>query len=158
MVLGVLVAVTLLLMVVAYFIHVGQPRDTDPTVQTITEARIQPVGSVYAGATGAAAQAAAEEAARAAAEAQVAFDGSLDGSTIYSGACAACHNSGAGGAPLLVAAAWQARIAQGTETLYRHAIEGFTGQDGLMPPKGGMPSLSDEQVIASVDYMLDNID
>ncbi len=46
------------------------------------------------------------------------------------------------------------RSAQGRDTLYQHAIEGFTGEAGLMPAKGGNLSLDDEDVKAAVDYML----
>ena len=48
---------------------------------------------------------------------------------------------------------WQPRLAQGKDTLYKHAIGGFTGAKGMMPPKGGNASLSDAQVHAAVDYM-----
>ena len=43
------------------------------------------------------------------------------------------------------------------DTLHKHAIEGYTGSAGLMPAKGGNPALTDEQVIASVDWMIDNL-
>ena len=119
--------------------------------------RIAPVGDVYAGSTGAAAQAAAASAAAAQAASQVAYGGTLDGSVIYNNLCAGCHTSGAGGAPTLVQAQWTSRLAQGTETLHRHAIEGFTGAAGVMPARGGNPALSDEQVIASVDWMIENL-
>ncbi len=117
----------------------------------------RPVGAVYAGATGAAAQASAQAAAAAAAAAQVAYGGTLDGEVIYNNLCAGCHTSGAGGAPTLVAAQWAARLAQGMDTVNRHAIEGFTGAAGVMPAKGGNPALTDEQVSATVDWMLDNL-
>ena len=42
--------------------------------------------------------------------------------------------------------------------LHRHAIEGFTGSTGMMPARGGNPALTDEQVIASVDWMLENLE
>ena len=48
---------------------------------------------------------------------------------------------------------WAPRIAQGNETLYKHAIEGYQGAKGMMPPKGGNSTLSDADVKASVDYM-----
>ncbi|MFC4728977.1 c-type cytochrome [Coralloluteibacterium thermophilus] len=156
-ILGILMAVAVFLIVVAVSIHFSQPREVDPSVQARVEQRIRPVGDVYAGATGAAAKAAAEEAARAAAASQVAFGGTLEGDVIYNGACAACHGTGAGGAPTLTRGEWGARLAQGSDTLHRHAIEGFTGSQGLMPAKGGMPSLTDEQVIAAVDWMVDNL-
>ncbi|RBL11551.1 c-type cytochrome, partial [Xanthomonas oryzae] len=49
-------------------------------------------------------------------------------------------------------------IAQGKDTLYKHAIEGYAGPDGgIMPPKGGNPGLTEEQVRATVDWMLGNL-
>ena len=98
-------------------------------------------------------QAAAEEAADSAQQ-QVAFGGSMDGEMIYNSACQACHMSGAAGAPLLVAAQWEDRLAKGKDTLVSHAINGFNA----MPAKGGRTDLSDEQVRASVEYMLAEIE
>ncbi|KAA2284104.1 c-type cytochrome [Arenimonas fontis] len=139
-----------------YFNSRIEPEE-NPVAVAATEARIRPVGEVYAGATGAAAAAAAAEAAAKAAAGQVAYDGTLDGQVIYEALCGACHTSGAGGAPRLERAAWAARIAQGIDTLNRHAIEGFQGEAGVMPAKGGNPALTDEQVIATVQWMLDNL-
>ena len=51
----------------------------------------------------------------------------------------------------------RARIAQGADTLHKHAIEGFQGNAGIMPAKGGNPALTDEQVIATVQWMVDNL-
>ncbi|MBY6204344.1 c-type cytochrome [Halomonas denitrificans] len=93
---------------------------------------------------------AAAETASAGAAPQVAFDGSLDGAMIYDRVCAACHDSGAAGAPMLVAADWTDRLPKGEDTLVDHAINGI----GVMPAKGGRSDLSDEQVRASVEYML----
>src|SRR5699024_1698157 len=122
--------------------------------QAAVDERLQPVAGVYAGETGrAAAQAAAEEAA-ASAEAQVAFDGSTDGEMIYSQVCAACHDTGAAGAPKLEAGDWTDRLEKGRDTLLTHAIEGFNA----MPARGGRSDLSDEQVAASLDYMLDQVE
>ena len=89
---------------------------------------------------------------------QAPFDGSLDGQVIYDNVCMACHTTGAGGSPKLVHAEWDARVAQGNETLYKHAIEGYTGNSGLMPAKGGRTDLTDEQVKASVDYMISHLE
>ena len=47
---------------------------------------------------------------------------------------------------------WGPRIAQGSELLYKHALEGFTGPKGTMPPKGGS-TLPDADVKAAVDFM-----
>lgn len=80
----------------------------------------------------------------------------LTGPQVYNQACIACHGSGVGGAPVVSnAEAWAPRIDKGLETLYLHAIEGFTGDAGYMPPKGGRLDLSDAEVQAAVDYMVE---
>lgn len=71
--------------------------------------------------------------------------------TIYTASCAACHTSGAAGAPKLGdKAAWAPRIKGGNDGLYNSAING----KNAMPPKGGNASLSDGDVKAVVDYMV----
>ncbi|MFC3550794.1 c-type cytochrome [Lysobacter cavernae] len=157
MVIGFLVVVTVGLMIGAYFVHKQIPPEIDPAVAQRQLNRIAPVGAVYAGSTGAASQAAAAAAAAAKAASQVAYGGTLDGAVIFDGLCAGCHKSGAGGAPTMDQAHWGPRLAQGKDTLHKHAIEGFTGAAGVMPPKGGNPALTDEQVIATVDWMLGNL-
>lgn len=79
------------------------------------------------------------------------------GPQVYNGACNVCHGSGVGGAPIVGDTdAWTARIALGSDTLYDHAINGFAGETGAyMPAKGGQMGLSDEEVIAAVDYMIE---
>ncbi len=158
MVIGFLVLVALGLAVGAYFLHGALPPETNPRAQAIVEGRIAPAGAVCAGEPGAPAQAAAAAAAQAAASSQVAYGGTTDGEVIYNNLCGACHTNGVGKAPMLTAAGLGARIGKGKDTLYKHAIEGFTGPDGgTMPPKGGNPALTDEQVHATVDWMLANI-
>jgi cytochrome c5 len=157
MVIAFLVAVTLVLILLGLYINSQQEPEPNPVAQAAMAQRVQPAGGVYAGSTGAAAQAAAAAAAAAASAGQVAYDGTLDGQVIYDNLCGACHTSGAGGAPKMVRAEWTARIAQGMDTLHRHAIEGYQGSAGIMPPKGGNPNLTDEQVIAAVDWMVDNL-
>ena len=39
------------------------------------------------------------------------------------------------------------------DVLTRHAIEGFMGEQGYMPAKGGRMDLSDDEVAAAVEYM-----
>ena len=46
------------------------------------------------------------------------------------------------------------RIAKGVDTLHMHAIEGFKGDKGFMPPKGGRVDLSDAEISSAVDYIL----
>jgi cytochrome c5 len=62
-----------------------------------------------------------------------------------------------GGAPKLEKSAWADRIKQGIETLDKHALEGFKGAAGQMPARGGNPALTDEQVKATVKWMVDNL-
>ncbi len=157
LVIGFLMLVTVGLIVGAMYLDSQLLQDPDPNVAKRTQSRIAPIGAVYAGATGAASQAAATAAAAAAAASQVAYGGTLDGAVIFDSLCAGCHKSGAGGAPTMLAAQWTARIAQGKDTLNQHAIEGFTGAAGVMPAKGGNPALTNEQVTATVDWMLSNL-
>lgn len=82
----------------------------------------------------------------------------LSGPQVFNEACIVCHGSGIGGAPVLEdRAAWETRIAQGRDTLYLHALEGYTGSAGYMPPKGARLDLSDDEVNGAVDYMLSQI-
>ncbi len=75
------------------------------------------------------------------------------GKTLYNTACVACHGAGIAGAPKFADnAAWAPRVKQGSAVLYEHAIKGFQGKAGMMPPKGGS-SASDDEVKAAVDYM-----
>jgi len=79
----------------------------------------------------------------------------LAGEDVYNQACFACHGAGVAGAPKFGdAAAWAPRIAQGADTLHTHALQGFQGKGGFMPPKGGRTDLSDQSVINAVEYMV----
>lgn len=83
----------------------------------------------------------------------VVASGPRSGEEIYNSKCLACHNTGAAGAPKLGdVAAWAPRIAQGNDTLYTHAISGFKG----MPAKGLCMDCSDDEIKATVDYMVEN--
>jgi cytochrome c5 len=75
------------------------------------------------------------------------------GKALYTQTCAACHGAGIAGAPKFAdKAAWAPRLAQGKPALYDHALKGFQGKTGMMPPKGGS-SAPDGDVKAAVDYM-----
>lgn len=79
------------------------------------------------------------------------------GQNIYQQACATCHNAGLAGAPVVGdAAQWNTRAAQGMDVLVDHAVNGYQGSAGYMPPKGGQVQLTDDEVAAAVQYMLDN--
>ncbi|MBD8657597.1 cytochrome c5 family protein [Oxalobacteraceae sp. CFBP 13730] len=76
------------------------------------------------------------------------------GKKAYDTACIACHGAGIAGAPKFGdKVAWSARVGQGASVLYDHAIKGFQGKAGVMPPKGGS-ALPDADVKAAVDYMV----
>jgi cytochrome c5 len=75
------------------------------------------------------------------------------GKKLYEAACQACHATGVAGAPKFGdKAAWADRIKQGSAVLREHAIKGFQGKSGMMPPKGGSAA-PDDEVKAAVDYM-----
>ena len=77
------------------------------------------------------------------------------GQKVYEESCRSCHAEGMAGAPKLGdQAAWSERIAQGMEILTQKSIEGFSGETGTMPARGGNASLSDDQVRAAVEYMV----
>lgn len=74
----------------------------------------------------------------------------LSGEAVYTGNCLACHGSGAAGSPKFGdAAAWGPRIAQGYDTLVKHALSGIRA----MPARGGNPDLDDVEVARAVAYM-----
>ena len=78
------------------------------------------------------------------------------GKSVYGKVCAMCHATAAAGAPKPGDKAdWGPRIAQGMEVLNKHAIEGFTGAKGVMPPRGAAATLTDDEVKAAVAFMVD---
>ena len=78
------------------------------------------------------------------------------GQAIYSSSCLICHGNGVAGAPTLNdKEAWTKRLEQGMDTLVKHAVDGFLGDKGIMPAKGGNLSLTDEQVKNAVYYMIE---
>jgi cytochrome c5 len=88
-----------------------------------------------------------------------AVDAPLTGLAVYNEICISCHAPpGIGGAPALGDGdAWAARIAQGMDTLIDHALHGFSGSTGIMPRKGGRVDLSDEDIIAAIEYMVEQV-
>jgi cytochrome c5 len=115
--------------------------------------RVKPVADVVIAGS---AEASAEQAAAAAAPAPaapvaVAAASGNPGEGVYQQACAACHGAGVMGAPKFGdKGQWAPHIAKGKETLHNSALHGI----GLMPPKGGNASLSDADVLAAADYMI----
>ncbi len=158
LVLGILVGVTVALIILARIIAANTSvayKADDPVFERQVEERIRPVARVaVAGADNSAlAPPTAAPAAGAAAGATAAAD--LSGEQVYNQACVACHGAGVAGAPKFGdKAAWAPRIAQGVDTLHAHALQGFQGKSGFMPPKGGRTDLSDQSVMNGVDYLV----
>jgi cytochrome c5 len=153
---GGLAVLTVVLILSALAIYEHAPHETDPNQPAQITERITPAGAVYAGNTGRAAMQAAADAAAKAAASQVAYGGTTDGKEIFDHLCTSCHTSGVAGAPKVGdKAMWGPRIAEGLDTLIKHATDGYHGPDGnFMPPKGGNPALTDEQVKAAVTWIV----
>lgn len=152
------------LLIVVLLIYVGvtrmsdmtqgiHPVDTDEYRAAVAE-RLRPFGQVYLpGEEESAGELVVPEA-----EQPDPVETMMSGPQVYNDACLVCHGAGVGGAPVLADAdAWTARIAQGNDTLYLNAIEGYTGEAGFMPAKGARVDLSDDEVRAAVDYMVGEV-
>ena len=75
---------------------------------------------------------------------------------VYLSSCRPCHGDGLGGAPVTGdKEEWERRIAKGVAKVQRNAIDGLEGGTGVMPAKGGRQDLSDDEIIALVDYMIE---
>ena len=121
----------------------------------IVDAAAPAAGAAAAAQTGIAAAASADQPPAAAAQTNTAA-AAADGEAVYRAACFACHDAGIAGSPKIGdPAAWADRIARGMETLAANAINGYQGAAGVMPAKGGNPALSDAEVTAAVQYMVD---
>ena len=153
LVLGILFAVTIGLFVFARHVgaeHQGKQVTTDPRYVDSVKERLKHVDRV--------AVAGQDNSAMKIEAAGPTVTAALpaDGTAAYNMACVACHGAGIGGAPKIGDhAAWAPRIAQGKETLYKHAIQGFTGKNGVMPAKGGQAAWPDDLVKLTVDHMVD---
>jgi cytochrome c5 len=154
LVLGILFAVTLGLFAFARHVgaeHQGKQVTTDPRYEDSVKTRLQPVARVaVAGQDNSALkiESAGPETTAAAVPA--------DGTAAYQTACIACHGAGIAGAPKVGdKSAWGPRIAQGKATLYKHAVEGFQGKTGVMPPKGGQAAWPDDLIKQAVDHMVE---
>ena len=139
---------TVALIFLARYIQPPPSADDNPSRLILAEQRIQPVAAVRAGEAGAADLAAAQAAA---AKPVVTEEVVIDGPTVYGGLCKTCHDAGLAGAPITGSEQMAARLAEkGLETLISNAINGLNA----MPPRGGNPALTDEQIKVAVEFML----
>jgi cytochrome c5 len=151
LVLGILIGIAILLYVLARIVASGTQEKhviTDPVNQAVVAERIAPVAKVAIAGQDNSALAPVQQAAAEPAK-------ELGGEEVFNMACMACHGAGVAGAPKFGdKAAWAPRIAKGVDTLHKHALEGFQGSTGVMPPKGGRADLADKSIINAVDYMV----
>lgn len=128
----------------------GEPDlNANPSQQRLAEERVAPVTGVRVGADGQTALAAA--AAEVVAAASPAESGPVDGSQVYNTVCMACHAAGVAGAPQPGSDLLTQRFAEkGVEGLEHSVINGLN----VMPPRGGRPDLTDAQIRAAVEFML----
>ena len=142
---------------VAYLANSAGAKFKEPPVAAPAAASAAPAAAAAAVApaaattVAAAAGAAPSAAAAAGAPAAKGAAAAIDGEAVYKQACSACHAVGAAGAPKSGdKAAWAPRIKKGEDALVASAIKGI----GIMPPKGGNPTLSDAQIRAAVAYQI----
>ncbi|MDY6943457.1 MAG: c-type cytochrome [Pseudomonadota bacterium] len=147
--LALMVGFAILIGVLAYVITSFTAADADePMVREAISQRLEPVGQVRTEADGELPTAIEVATAEPASEPQ-------SGSEVYQNACAACHASGVMNSPRLGNKGdWEPRLSQGYEAVVSNAINGIRA----MPPRGGNPSLSDEEVEAAVRHMLEASD
>lgn len=122
--------------------------ERDPELErALIDERIAPVAHVIV------TQAELEQVARARDPAPQSQTAAASGEDVVEQFCAACHATGVLDAPKSGdRATWQAReqAAGGMDGLLASAIKGI----GQMPPRGGAPQLSDEQLRAAIEVML----
>lgn len=139
---------TVALIFLARFMQPEPDADANPSQAILAAQRVAPVGAVRAGEEGSAelAEAQAATVASAPAVAEV-----VDGAAVYDGLCKTCHEAGVAGAPLTKSDQMAARLDEkGLSNLVSNAINGLNA----MPPRGGNPTLTDEQIQAAVEFML----
>lgn len=79
------------------------------------------------------------------------------GEKVYKGTCSICHKTGLNSAPRMGSRKdWELRLAQEKKLLYSRAINGYRGSKGSMPSRGSNPRLSDVEIKAAVDYMVEH--
>ena len=149
---AVIVAFMVLTVVLIFVARSMQPEkdgSENPSQEALVEKRIAPVGAVRYGDEGAAALADAQAAAAAAAAPAEPVE--VNGESVYNGLCMACHGAGISGAPIPGSEEMAARQAEkGLDGLVQSSINGLNA----MPARGGNPALTDEQMQAAVEFML----
>src|SRR5260370_17786343 len=151
---GILAGVVVATFFVSMYVVSGartEPIKDDLQYQRLVAERLAPLGKVaVAGTANAALNAADTTRADLPPAAPAAV---LTGEQVYSTTCIACHAAGVAGAPKFGdKGAWAPRLGQGLAVLHKHALEGFQGKSGVMPPKGGRADLADQAIANPADY------
>ncbi len=119
------------IIMVVYFVLADQDIDRTALEPDVVAARLKPVGTVEV------VDANAPKVVR-------------TGEDVVKTVCGACHTTGAANAPKIGdKASWGTRLAQGLNGLTASAIKG----KGAMPPRGGVPDLSDLEVARAIVVM-----
>ena len=78
-----------------------------------------------------------------------------NGKAVYDKACATCHDKGIGGAAKMSnKERWLESAEKGMGTMVKHVNDGYTGDYGVIPPKGNCQDCSEEDIYDGVAYML----
>jgi cytochrome c5 len=159
LVLGILITIAILLFVFARMVGAStqvQHVKAEQMEMHAVDSRTQPFAKIAVAGADNSALAAQEAPAAGAAPAAPAAQPKT-GEEVYNAACIACHGQGIGGAPKFGdKAVWAPHVAKGRDVLHMHAIEGFTGSNGVMPAKGGRADLPDDVIKLGVDYMVEH--
>lgn len=137
-ILGALVLFTIIIVIAANYVggNGEQTAANDAMRDKTIAERIKPVGQVALGAATTAEPVVAQ---------------AREPAKVYQSVCFACHGTGAAGAPKVGdKAAWGPRFDLGVDALVTTAANG----KGAMPPRGGNPTVTDEELHGTIVYML----
>jgi len=181
-IIGIIIGLALIAAVIFVWVDNGKfepDADANPNQKAVIENNINPIAGVRVGAEGAAALAAEQAAAVAASVEEAVADADpaevaamesapvaetaveaapveeavavVDGEQVYGGLYMSCHQAGVAGAPIPGSDLMAQRLEeQGVDGLVTNVINGLN----VMPPRGGNPGLTDDEIRAAVEFML----
>jgi cytochrome c5 len=130
-VLAFVVPITIIVILATFASRVTPPAEPTAATEEAVARRIAPVGELAIAQPGDA-------------------PGQRSGKQVFAMNCAACHATGALDAPRVGdEARWAPLIKEGLERLTEAAIKGI----GKMPPRGGDPTLTDEEIARAIAFM-----